>query len=237
MLPVNTKDDMHFRHELKYEVSDTALRMLESRLRGVMITDPNAGEDGTYRIRSLYFDDVYESAFSDNDSGVGHRRKYRIRIYNGSMDRISLEKKSKLYDKIRKVSCLLTREQYEILADPGADKRLRDDMPDLMKEVLALYHERRLEPRIIVEYLRRPYIYRDGNVRITLDMGVTSCADLQSFSQPQIYGRPIMPPGRQLLEVKFDEFLPDHIYRTVAMPGLSLTTYSKYYLCRRFSTR
>jgi hypothetical protein len=235
MLPVNTVEDhMRFRHEMKYEVSDVDLCMLSSRLRGVMGVDPNTGEKETYLIRSLYFDDIYGSSFLENENGVGHRKKYRIRIYNGSMDRISLERKSKLYDKIRKVSCILTRDQYEILTDRYADKSVRDEYPDLMKEVLAAYHTARLEPKVIVEYERKPYIYRNGNVRITFDMNITSSEDLASFTRKEISGRPVMPVGRQLLEVKYDEFLPDHIYRTIAMPNLRLSTFSKYYLCRKF---
>ncbi len=231
------EEGMRFRHEMKYLVTDTDLAMLKSRLRGIMNTDPHAGESGCYRIRSLYFDDIYDSAFYENENGTGRREKFRIRIYDGSMDRISLERKSKVYDKIRKVSCLLSMEEYEVLTDPGADKTIKDGYPELMKTVLSRYQTSRLRPKVIVEYERRPYVYSAGNVRVTFDMNVTSCFDLESFSRPEIYGRPIMPTGRQLLEVKYDEFLPDHIYRAIAAPGLSLSTYSKYYLCRKYSGR
>ena len=235
MLPYKIEDDsMRFRHEMKYEVTDASLAALQSRLKGIMQTDPHAGSDGVYRIRSLYFDDIYNTAFLENENGTGRREKFRIRIYNGSMDRISLERKSKVYDKIRKVSCIITPDQFATLTDPHADKTVRDEYPELMKTVLAAYHTSRLEPKVIVEYLRRPYVYRDGNVRITFDMDVTSSYDLDAFTKPAINGRPIMPPGHQLLEVKYDEYLPDHIYRTVAMPNLRLSTFSKYYLCRRF---
>ena len=41
-----------------------------------------------------------------------------------------------------------------------------------------------------------------------------------------------MPSGWQLMEVKFDEYLPDYIYRALNLEGLQQTPYSKYYLCR-----
>ena len=153
------------------------------------------------------------------------------------MDRISLERKAKVADKIRKTSCILTREQYDILADPNADKTVRPEYPELLQKVLAMYHTRRMEPKVIVEYERTPFVYRDGNVRITFDRNVTSSYDLGTFPDEHINGRPVMPAGMQLLEVKYDSFLPDHIYRTIAMSNMQLTAYSKYYLCRKFGNR
>ena len=227
-------EGMKFRHEMKYLVSDAQLVTLKSRLKGIMKLDSHVGSSGVYVIRSLYFDDIDNTAFYENDGGSGRREKFRIRIYDGSMERISLERKSKVFDKIRKTSCILTRDQYEILADSHADKTVKDEYPELMKKLLAMYQVRRMEPKVIVEYERTPYVYRDGNVRITFDRNLRSGYDLKSFSESQINGRPIMPVGMQLLEVKYDAFLPDHIYRTIAMDNLQLTSYSKYYLCRKF---
>jgi len=229
-------EGMRFRHEMKYLVNDAQLASLKSRLHGIMDIDKHAGADGTYIIRSLYFDDYDESAFYANQAGVNRREKYRIRIYNGSMERISLERKSKVSNKIRKITCILTREQYEMLADPHADKTVRAEYPELLNRALALYQEKRLQPKVIVEYERTPFVYRNGNVRITFDRNLTSSYLLNNFtdSNPHMQGRPVMPAGQHLLEVKYDEFLPDHIYRTIAMNGMSLTSYSKYYLCRQY---
>ena len=226
---------MKFRHEMKYLCNDAQLRMIQSRLRGVMKEDSHTREDGTYLIRSLYFDDYDDRCLQENIAGVVPREKYRIRIYNGSMDRISLERKSKVADKIRKKACIITREQYEILADAHADKTVKPEYPELMQKLLALYQTSRMEPKVIVEYERRPYVCQTGNVRITFDRNVTSSSRLADFSNEVIHGRPIMPTGRQLLEVKYDEFLPDYIYRTLQMSGLELTAYSKYYLCRKYT--
>ena len=43
-----------------------------------------------------------------------------------------------------------------------------------------------------------------------------------------------MPAGAQLMEVKYDAFLPDVIYRGLNLGTLSQTSYSKYYLCRKY---
>lgn len=228
-------EGMKFRHEMKYLCTDAQLRMIQSRLRGILKEDSHTREDGTYLIRSLYFDDYDNRCLAENIAGVAPREKYRIRIYNGSMERISLERKSKYSDKIRKKACVISKEQYEILTNPRSDKTVKDEYPELMQKLLALYHTSRMEPKVIVEYERRPYVYQTGNVRITFDRNLTSSSKLDTFSDEVIAGRPIMPTGLQLLEVKYDQFLPDHIYRTLQTANLQLTAYSKYYLCRKYT--
>ncbi len=91
-----------------------------------------------------------------------------------------------------------------------------------------------LKPKVIVEYDRIPFICPEGNVRITLDINIRSSGRVEDFMGEKILTRPIMPVGGHLLEVKYDEFLPDYIYRSIQMRGLSQTTFSKYYLCRKF---
>lgn len=39
--------------------------------------------------------------------------------------------------------------------------------------------------------------------------------------------------GQGLLEVKYDELLPDYIYEALQLGNMRQTTFSKYYLCRR----
>ena len=78
------------------------------------------------------------------------------------------------------------------------------------------------------------FVYPDGNTRVTLDLNISASADIHSFFNKEFYGRPVMPTGKHLLEVKFDEFLPDHIAHAAQTNSLKRTNYSKYYLCRKF---
>ena len=50
-----------------------------------------------------------------------------------------------------------------------------------------------------------------------------------------IYKRPIMPAGWHVLEVKFDEYLPDYIKSTLQLDSLKQTAFSKFYLCRKYN--
>ncbi len=90
-------------------------------------------------------------------------------------------------------------------------------------------------PKVIVEYERVPYIYRDGNVRVTLDRNVSSSSMVEQFLDAGIVTRPVMPLGQHVLEVKFDALIPDFLYTAAQLEKMRQTTYSKYYLCRKYS--
>ena len=81
----------------------------------------------------------------------------------------------------------------------------------------------------------RPFVEKLGNTRITFDRNIRSSNAVQSFLEREIPGRPILPAGKQILEVKYDEFLPDYLYRNLQLSHLRQTAFSKYYLCRRYS--
>ena len=81
----------HFRNEWKYLISTSEKEVLNLRMKPLMKLDPHA-ENGGYLIRSLYFDDYWNSAYEEKESGVLMRKKYRIRIYNYSAESIKLER-------------------------------------------------------------------------------------------------------------------------------------------------
>ena len=68
-----------FRNEWKYLISTSEKEMLMLRLKPFLQPDPHAGEGGYY-IRSLYFEDYWNSAYAEKEAGVLMRKKYRIRI-------------------------------------------------------------------------------------------------------------------------------------------------------------
>lgn len=227
-------DTRKFRHEMKYVISVAEMAMIRSRLQHLIAPDSHAGESGSYAIRSLYFDDYDNRCYYENENGTDPREKFRIRIYNHSAERITLECKRKERGKTLKTSCPLTEEQTRLLmkGEILPDIALQ---PPLLQKLTAQMLTRRMRPVVIVEYDRIPYVCRDGNVRITLDTNVASSRAIESFLDETIPKRPVMPAGQHLLEVKYDEFLPDTIYRSLQLHGLTQTAYSKYYICRKYS--
>lgn len=223
-----------YRHELKYLVTSAQLAMLKNRIDHLICLDQHAGPAGMYNIRSLYFDDIHNRCYYENENGTSPREKFRIRIYNHSPDRITLECKRKDHGKTLKTACPLTQEQTRMLM---AGQPLPDiaAQPPLLRRLTLEMMTRFLRPVVVVEYDRVPYTCKNGNVRITFDTNVSSSRQIGGFLDPDVARRPIMPVGQQLLEVKFDEYLPDYIYRNLQLNSLQQTAYSKYYLCRKYT--
>lgn len=222
-----------FRHELKYICSDAELKILECRLNRVMNLDCHVNDAGAYLIRSVYFDDLNCNNFMENENGNNPREKWRIRAYNMDRSYISLECKRKERDMILKKSCSLTIKEYEALMNGQPELVCAYEAKPLLRRFAILMMTRHMAPAVIVQYERVPYVYQLGNVRVTFDRNITSSKDYQHFFDRDLCGRPIMPLGHQLLEVKYDEYIPDHIYHAVQLTNMSQTRFSKYQLCMR----
>lgn len=226
-----------YRHEYKFLADERDLCLIANRLKNLMPMDSHATEEG-YRIRSVYFDDYRNSCYHENEAGTDPRTKYRIRIYDASGDRITLEKKSKKSGMTLKESALLTKEQYEALMQgkmlPVYTQEAQE-WPAVLREFGTLVQTRQMKPKVIVEYQRIPYIYKEGNVRVTFDKCLTASTQVERFLEPQLLRRPVMPAGMHILEVKYDEFIPTTIKNQLELGTLKQTSFSKYYLCRRYT--
>lgn len=226
-------NNMKYRHELKYQCSEAQLAIIRSRLQNIIHYDRHA-ENGQYTIRSMYFDSLENRCYYENESGTDPREKFRIRIYNADDSRISLECKRKERGKTHKTSCLLTKEEYAGILSGGNIRSIADQSV-LLRKFSVLQKTELFRPAVIVEYDRTPYVYAIGNVRITLDRNIRSSQDFDHFFDKNLPTRPIMPTGRHLLEVKYDNLLPDFIKEVLQIGDLQQTTFSKYYLCRKYS--
>lgn len=220
---------MKYRHELKYVCNEMELAVISKRIQPLMKLDKNA-TDGIYNIRSLYFDDYYNTCLQENEAGTDPREKFRIRIYNASTKKISLERKKKEKGKTLKKSCTLTIDQCKQLMR-GIPLPVSSEYDETLQKLNLLMRTRLMKPSIIVDYDRIPYICKDGNVRITIDKNISSSAYVSDFLNQQIRKKPIMPAGQHILEVKFDEFLPDYIMKNMELATLRQTAFSKFYLC------
>ena len=71
---------MDFRHEWKHEINLSDVITLRQRLRAVAQPDRHT-INGSYEIRSLYFDNLSDKALREKLDGVNIREKFRIRYY------------------------------------------------------------------------------------------------------------------------------------------------------------
>lgn len=225
--------ELPFRHELKYLISEAECSVIANRINHLLSLDAHASASGSYSIRSLYFDDYENRCFRENEDGTDPREKFRIRIYNHNTDRIMLECKRKERGKTHKTVCSLTVEQTRLLMT-GLPLPDIASQPPVLRKLTLLMLTRRMRPVVIVEYDRIPYVYENGNVRITLDTNIRSSKAVESFLDEMLPTRPVMAAGQQLLEVKYDAYLPDFIYRSLQLHSLRQTAFSKYYVCRKY---
>ena len=222
-------EEIHYRHEWKHELNYLDLLTIRQRLQAVMEPDPHA-VDGKYLIRSLYFDNPEDKALREKIDGVNLREKFRIRYYNGDPSLIHLEKKSRRNGLGTKYSSSLSREEAQAIVDGDLDWMMDSGKP-LVQELYCKMQFQRLQPKTIVDYTREPFIYRPGNVRVTFDYDIRTGMNCTDFLNPNCI---TVPAGDApiLLEVKWDEFLPEIIRASVQTPGRRVTAFSKYAQCR-----
>lgn len=219
------------RHELKHSISQGEDRILSSRLRKLFSRDTNAGPDGSYRISSLYFDTPNDTALRQKLDGVNCREKFRLRYYGDDLSFIRLEKKYKINGLCGKRSTRITQEQVEMLLSGEIDFLLSGDA--LMQELYSKMKGQRLAPKTIVTYDREAFLFAPGNVRITLDRNVRTGLASLDFLNPGLHHVPVSD-GLTVLEVKYDEFLPEIVKMAVQIPNTQASAYSKYAVCRKY---
>ena len=208
--------------------------VLKQRLALAMDVDKNSVNlDNTYFIRSLYFDDINSTAYYEKIDGVLYRKKYRIRIYNNDSSFIRLERKwkhnnmtSKDQLKISKENCInLLTNQFD-----NIDKELLNN--SLMKEFITDIKVFGLKPSVIVDYKRLAYTYHISEVRITFDERIKSGLYNYNLFNMNRITYDVIDNNEVVLEVKFNEVLPEHISIILQTIPMYRQAVSKFALCR-----
>ncbi len=220
---------MNRRHEVKYTITKSDYIVLRRRLGAVMYPDPHA-RGGSYTVRSLYFDDPRDRALREKLDGVSRREKFRLRYYGGDTSLIHLERKVKEANLgYKEVTEVTAEEVRRVLA--GDVGWMAGDGRELLRQFYLRLRRDLLRPKVIVDYTREPFVFPAGNVRVTLDWDLRSGRDPSEFLDPKSLTLPA-GDGLTVLEVKWDEFLPDMIRDMVCIPGVTVSAFSKYAQCR-----
>lgn len=220
---------MDLRHEWKHEINLSDMNAVRQRLRAVAYPDPHA-VGGKYFIRSLYFDDVYDTALREKIDGINRREKFRIRYYNRDKTLIHLEKKSKIDGLGSKASASLTESEAQRIVDGDIDFLAESENP-FLREFYSKMKYGGLKPKTIVDYTREPFVFPAGNVRVTLDYDIRTGLRCTDFLNTECV---TIPAARSpiILEVKWDAYLPDIIKDAVQLEGRHTSSFSKYEACR-----
>ena len=222
---------MQFRHEVKHEITHHEALILRQRLRAVMQPDSHA-VNGRYEIRSLYFDNLDDKALREKLDGINIREKYRIRFYNHDHSDIHLERKFKHGGLGYKETADLTAEQAQAIAS-GDVEWMRSSTNEVILGFYTRIRNEGLKAKVIVDYTREPFVFAPGNVRVTLDYGIRTGMSCTDFLNPDCVTVPI-ESSPCILEVKWDNYLPDVIRDVIQLESRQSGAFSKYAACRMY---
>jgi len=227
------KGFMDGRNELKHQITALDCQILRSKLVHLMRYDEHVGAHNRYTIRSLYFDNSSDKAMMEKLNGTDYRAKFRIRLYNRNQDDIHLEKKMKTKNLCYKEACPVTSLEVERIRQ-GDIAWMGGDERKLIRELYIQMNLYQLRPKVVVVYEREPFVYPYGNVRVTFDSDVRTSVtgtDLLNFDAPLV---PAIQYGFVLLEIKFDEYLPEVIKGVLQLDARRTQAFSKYVQSRVF---
>ena len=226
-----------YRTEKKFLLPEIQLHRLESKVRLLCTSDSHSDAEGKYEVRSLYFDSPDYQCYSECKAGVDNRKKYRIRTYNCSADVINLECKTGLHGKKHKDLIRLTEEELNGILDGGTFPINDSDRKELSEDANVLSAEFDLKlkqgyrPTVVVAYTRSAFVYPVGNVRITIDRDIRALPEKALFDD-SLGGMPVLLSGKAILEVKYDDVLPQAIKDIFAEENeLRRVSFSKYAVC------
>ena len=143
----------------------------------------------------------------------------------------TLEIKEKKNSLTKKTSCNLTRNECDKIFEDFSNLEI-DERKELNQLLLQMKCTM-MRPKTIIEYERTAFVHPVGNVRITFDRNIMASKCHEDFFENEVAEKiPLLPTGWHVLEVKYDEFLPDVIAKQLELGNLQQTAFSKYYLGR-----
>lgn len=220
------------RREIKHEMTKMDCYLLRNKLKHYMETDPHAKENGTYSIRSVYFDNFDNKVMNQKKEGLFERDKFRVRLYDSNTGFLNLEKKSKRNNLTFKQKCMVTAEEYEKIRH-GDLAWMETNSRSLIRDLYWQMTLLQLKPLTVVDYEREVFIYKYGNVRVTFDSSIKTSLRNNDVLNPHIT-MVETEPNVVILEVKYDEFLPNVIRQLLQVSDMRAGAYSKYQISRMY---
>ena len=220
------------RKELKYYISCKEYVILSNFLRKVLTEDKyNNKLLGGYFIRSLYFDTFDNKAFEEKMAGIEKRAKYRLRLYDINTKKVKFEIKSKFNDCIVKETAIISREDAIEMQNMNYEVMLKYNNPVLNKAYKE-FKKSPYYPVVLTDYLREAFIGDFNKIRITFDRFLKSTPlQLDLFKKEPLMIKQLKK-GEVIMEIKYNNFMPEPIKRLLQLPSFERSAISKYCIGR-----
>lgn len=219
------------RLEKKILIDEEKLPQFIERISEYM--DPDEFNIGgkPYSICNLYFDNDNDDVIRYSVSKPKYKEKLRMRSYGvpDENTKVFIELKKKLYGVGTKRRTKLTLSEAKAYLENGEhpkgipyfDERVLCEI-DYFIETYKVY------PKVYICYMRNAYFGKeDKKLRITVDREILTRRYDVALDMG-MYGEPLLPEGKVLLEVKFDGVVPFWLARLMSELELSFDTFSKY---------
>ncbi len=225
------------RYEFKYFLPKNIGEEIKNHVSKFMILDQFANLDlkKNYFVRSIYFEDEFNSNFEEKINGYRIRKKFRLRYYNKNVDNspVFLETKGRNLERTYKRRVRLDNSDLEIIKQGkflfNLIKKYPKSIP--IQDFVFEFYKKKLKPKILIDYEREPYINKHGlYFRLTFDQNL-SCINLNNKLNKNILDKSIeCKSGFTILEVKFERSIPLWFHRIIQSYNLRRQSISKFVL-------
>jgi len=223
------------RLEVKYFVDRSTRTALTRDLLAFMRPDVHAGNDGSYLVRSLYFDTPEYQAYHEKLSGAATRNKLRARTYGEASDPntpVRMEVKGRFLSYIKKLTRDLSQEEYRAVETALRRRTLPPEYllgsDSTIKEFFRLQRQYNMEPKILIQYRRQAFERMEINrARVNFDDELLASRNLDLLG-PLAGARRLLRYGSAILEIKVDGYLPDWLHMLIVKYSLQAQAISKY---------
>lgn len=219
---------MAVRHEEKFIIDFRQYLMLRNRAMRILSPDPH-GNQGSYVITSLYYDDPLNTALYEKLDGLPEHSKFRIRTYDFSDRIIKLERKDKHGILTEKVDAPISRKQIELLDGTATPLEAFENAAfDLAVQIRS----QGLQPKGAVRYRRDAFFHPGSDFRLTFDTELETIApDPEALFNADVRGLPVLDGNSVVMEIKYGAYIPNFARKLTNVNGRQLSV-SKYALCR-----
>ena len=225
------------RYEFKYFLNEKTSNEIKNHIRKFMILDKFADflPDKNYFVRSIYFDDNFNSNFSEKVDGYRIRKKFRLRYYNKDQSKgpMYLETKGRNLERTYKRRVKIDKDDFDIIMNDYSLNELLKKYPNnaTMQDFVFEYYKKKLKPKVLIDYSREPFVNKHGlYFRLTFDKNL-KCKNLNKNLKNIIVGQDLMcKAGYTILEVKFDRSIPLWFHRIIQSYNLTRQSISKFVL-------
>tara|TARA_X000001036_G_scaffold87616_1_gene79669 strand:- start:8547 stop:9296 length:750 start_codon:yes stop_codon:yes gene_type:complete len=233
------KDNTLFRrYEFKYLLNSKIANQIKDEAKKFMLIDSYAkkGEDQSYFVRSLYFDNDEYQNFYDKVDGIRSRKKFRLRTYEKKLSKnnlIFLEIKGRHLERTFKKRTQIQSNHLKFFYDNRELPKLLSFYPnnDLVKDFVFTYLKTKIRPKVLIDYTRQPFINKYGlYFRLTFDSNLFSNKSKELFINESTFSKLNTYPGLTILELKFDRSIPLWFLRIIQSHNLNRKSISKFVL-------